>query len=75
MKRDQFIMVGNLLLAGAFVANIAFAQAKAKSEDEIGLRQETTLYDETNDATTAYGKAEGASNLQPRTVRRSFTTT
>ena len=42
MKRNQFIIVGVLLLACAFVADSAFAQAKAKSEDEIGLRQETT---------------------------------
>jgi cytochrome c-type protein NapB len=46
-------------MAGIFFADSVFAQAKAKSEDEIGLRHET-LYDETkvSPAHGEYGKAE-----------------
>lgn len=59
MKRDQFIMAGVLLLAGIFFAGSVFAQAKGRSEDEIGLRHET-LYDENkvSPAHGEYGKAE-----------------
>ena len=60
MKGHRFIMVGSMLLACALAADSAFAQSKGKSEDEIGLRQETTLYDETKamPAHGEYGKAE-----------------
>ena len=63
MKRNHFIMVVILLLAGAFTANSAFAQAKTKSEEEIGLRHET-LYDETKamPAHGEYGKAEAGTS-------------
>lgn len=59
MKRDRFIMAGVLVLAGIFLAGSVFAQAKGRSEDEIGLRHET-LYDETkvSPAHGEYGKAE-----------------
>ncbi len=59
MKRNHFIMVVILLLAGAFAAGSAFAQTKARSEEEIGLRKEM-LYDETKvkPAHGEYGKAE-----------------
>ena len=60
MKRNLFIMVVSMLLVCALAAGSACAQANAKSEDEIGLRQETTLYDETKamPAHGEYGKAE-----------------
>jgi len=59
MKRNKFIMVGVLLLTGIFIADYAFAQAKAKSEEDIGIRHES-LYDETKamPAHGEYGKAE-----------------
>lgn len=76
MKRNHLIMiiVVIFLLAGAFAAGSTFAQAKAKSEDEIGLRQETTLYDETKamPAHGEYGKAEaGTSKLLGRAFENS----
>ena len=60
MKRNDVIIAGTLLLVCALAAGSVFAQAKAKSEDEIGLRQETTLYDETKamPAHGEYGKSE-----------------
>jgi nitrate reductase (cytochrome), electron transfer subunit len=73
MKRNHFIMVVILLLAGAFAAGSAIAQAKAKSEEEIGLRHET-LYDETKamPAHGEYGKAEpGKSKLLGRAFENS----
>jgi cytochrome c-type protein NapB len=73
MKRNHFIMVVILLLAGAFAAVSAFAQAKGKSEEEIGLRHET-LYDETKamPAHGEYGKAEaGTSKLLGRAFENS----
>jgi len=59
MKRDQYIMVSVLLLAGIFAAGGVFAQAKGRSEEEIGLRHEP-LSDETKEmpAHGEYGKAE-----------------
>ena len=74
MKRNHFIIVVILLLAGSFASGSAFSQAKAKSEDEIGLRQETTLYDETKamPAHGEYGKAEaGKSKLLGRAFENS----
>ncbi len=73
MKQNHFIMVVILLLAGAFAAGSAFAQAKGKSEEEIGLRHET-LYDETKamPAHGEYGKAEaGKSKLLGRAFENS----
>ena len=74
MKRNHFITVVILLLAGIFIAGSAFAQARTKSEDEIGLRQETTVYDETKamPAHGEYGKAEaGKSKLLGRAFENS----
>ena len=64
MKGHRFTMVSILLLVCAIAAGSAFGQAKAKSEDEIGLRQETTLYDETKamPAHGEYGKAEAGTS-------------
>ena len=73
MKRNHFIMVVILLLAGIFVSGSAFAQAKGKSEEEIGIRHET-LYDETKamPAHGEYGKAEaGTSKLLGRAFENS----
>jgi len=73
MKRNHFIMVVILLLAGAFTAVSAFAQAKAKSEEDIGIRHES-LYDETKAMPShgEYGKAEaGTSKLLGRAFENS----
>lgn len=60
MKRELVIIGIIAALACAAAAGGAYAQAKMKSEDEIGLRRETTLYDETKamPAHGEYGKAE-----------------
>jgi len=60
MKRERIIIGIIAALALAMTADSALAQARAKSEDEIGLRKETTLYDETKamPAHGEYGKAE-----------------
>jgi len=60
MKTNRFVKVVVLALVFAIVSGNAFAQAKMKSEDEIGIRQETTIYDETKamPAHGEYGKAE-----------------
>ena len=60
MKGHRFFMVGSMLLVSVLLAGSAWAQTKAKSEDEIGLRQETTVYDETKamPAHGEYGKIE-----------------
>ena len=60
MKNDRFIIIAVLALLCLAAAEGAFAQTKMKSEDEIGLRRETTLYDETKamPAHGEYGKAE-----------------
>ena len=59
MKGHRFIIVGSMLLVCALAAGSVFAQSKAKSEDEIGLRHEP-LSDETKEmpAHGEYGKAE-----------------
>jgi nitrate reductase (cytochrome), electron transfer subunit len=59
MKRNRIIMVVILAVACSLAAGSAFAQKKAKSEEEIGIRHET-LYDETKamPAHGEYGKAE-----------------
>lgn len=58
MNGKRIIMVVILALACSFAAGSAFAQKKAKSEEEIGIRHET-LYDETKTmpAHGEYGKA------------------
>jgi len=74
MKGHRFIMVGIMLLVYALDAGSACGQAKTKSEDEIGLRQETTVYDETKamPAHGEYGKAEaGTSKLLGRAFENS----
>ena len=60
MNKNRFISVAVLALVCAVTAGSVLAQAKMKSEDEIGLRQETTVYDETKamPAHGEYGKAE-----------------
>ncbi|MHB8845363.1 MAG: nitrate reductase cytochrome c-type subunit [Nitrospirota bacterium] len=73
MKRDRYSIVGVLLLAGIFVAGGVFAQAKGRSEDEIGLRRQP-LSDETKEtpAHGEYGKAEpGKSKLLGRAFENS----
>jgi cytochrome c-type protein NapB len=59
MKRAQTIIGFIAALAFAMTANIAEAQAKTKSEEELGLRR-TPLTDETKEmpAHGEYGKAE-----------------
>src|SRR5512139_2153224 len=60
MNKERIIIGIIAALALAMTADSALAQAGAKSEDEIGLRKETTLYDETKamPAHGEYGKAE-----------------
>jgi hypothetical protein len=60
MNKNRFIIVAVLTLVCAVTAGSVLAQAKLKSEDEVGLRQETTVYDETKamPAHGEYGKAE-----------------
>jgi len=60
MNKERIIIGIIAALALAMTADRALAQAGAKSEDEIGLRRETTLYDETKamPAHGEYGKAE-----------------
>jgi len=73
MKRNRIIMVVILAVACSLAAGSAFAQKKAKSEEEIGIRHET-LYDETKamPAHGEYGKAEpGKSKLLGRAFENS----
>lgn len=60
MSRNRWVMLAVAMLAMLVCAAGTFAEEKLKSEDEIGLRQETTLYDETKamPAHGEYGKTE-----------------
>jgi cytochrome c-type protein NapB len=55
MNKNRFIIIAVLALVCAVTAGTVLAQVKMKSEDEIGLRQETTIYDETK-AMPAHGE-------------------
>ncbi len=59
MKQDRFITAIVVSLACILMAGSAFAQGKAKSEEEMGIRHET-LTDETKVVPShgEYGKAE-----------------
>lgn len=74
MNKERIIIGIIAALALAMTADSAAAQAGAKSEDEIGLRKETTLYDEIKamPAHGEYGKAEpGKSKLLGRAFENS----
>lgn len=69
MKGNQLSIIG-LSLAVIFAAGGAFAQQKAKSEEELGLRHET-LYDETR-AMPAHGEYAKAEPGKSKTLGRAF---
>src|SRR5512139_3576262 len=74
MNKERIIIGIIAALALAMTADSTLAQAGAKSEDEIGLRKETTLYDEIKamPAHGEYGKAEpGKSKVLGRAFENS----
>ena len=71
MKKGWIIIGAIAALALAMTADSALAQAKTKSEDEIGLRKETTVYDETK-AMPAHGEYSTAEPGKSKPLGRAF---
>jgi len=72
MKKKLIISVIALLM-GLVLSSGAFAQTteKAKSEDEMGIRQETTIYDETK-AMPVHGEYGAAEPGKSKPLGRAF---
>jgi nitrate reductase (cytochrome), electron transfer subunit len=71
MNKNRFIIVAVLALVCAVTTGSVWAQAKMKSEDEIGLRQETTVYDETK-AMPAHGEYSKTEAGKSKPLGRAF---
>ena len=71
MIKMRFIIVAVLALVCAVTAGSVLAQEKMKSEDEIGLRRETTVSDETK-AMPAHGEYSKAEPGKSKPLGRAF---
>jgi cytochrome c-type protein NapB len=71
MNKNRFIIAAVLALVSAVTAVNVLAQAKMKSEDEIGIRQETTVYDETK-AMPAHGEYSKTEAGKSKPLGRAF---
>ena len=71
MNKNRFISVAVLALVCAVTAGSVLAQEKMKSEDEIGLRRETTVSDETK-AMPAHGEYSKAEAGKSKPLGRAF---